>query len=304
MIDRKDSFVISMWIGDVSFYWNYETDELFDIYSIATDGQAKWTCVQQTIAADSQTSTIQPDTLFIKPSVLLGYDNRNQNNLQWGVVYNGTSPIREIPTNVFRSCFYLSDIHATVSATYYISDPKQYESYFPQNFSIVLQIDVSVVSDDRRQKSYVYNIFFYTTDLSQDKAEQQLDTPEHVFCPKRINSLQLPNDLPERFSFNQERILTTQNMTIKSESNVFDRISGFSRLDKWIQTANDSRLDRLIELDDFATGLRYQYDQRKQSCSVSSITEGETAVPVDMQPNLLGMVRRIPLMWSCVTGIF
>lgn len=226
----------------------------------------------------------------MKPSVLLGYDHRNQPNPNWGVVYNGTTYIREMPAHIFRSCFYLSDIHATISATYYISDSNQFESYLPKKANMILQIDVSAISDELPQQNYVYNIFDYVSDLSEDEAEEQLDTGEHIFCPKRINSLSLPNDLPTQFSFNQERFQTTQNFTLKSELNIFDRIVGFVQMDSWIPMVNSSKLSRLIELDDFATGLHYQYDQEKKSCSISPMTEGVYAVPIDPQSNFLGMV--------------
>ena len=74
------------------------------------------------IGDQSQTSVIQPNTNSIKPSILLDFDPRNQ--IKRLGVFNimVTMFYVILPTNNFKSYFYVNDIKATVNASYYVSD--------------------------------------------------------------------------------------------------------------------------------------------------------------------------------------
>ena len=41
-------------------------------------------CVRQVITPDSQTSIFEENTLFLKPSIILGFNSRNDRNPLWG----------------------------------------------------------------------------------------------------------------------------------------------------------------------------------------------------------------------------
>ncbi|CAF4505253.1 unnamed protein product, partial [Rotaria magnacalcarata] len=59
---------------------------------------------------------------YLKPSILLGFDGRNNNNIGFFTRYIGEETIRGgILTEKFQSCFYIYQGNLTINATYYLT---------------------------------------------------------------------------------------------------------------------------------------------------------------------------------------
>lgn len=255
-------------------------------------GNARFQCFSESInSSASQTSTIQPGTLVLKPSVLLGYDARNQRNPDWGLSQIDDSSVRGIPTNVFRSCFYLQDIQASVSATYQISDVTRAQVYLATNQSTILEINVEVVTQSGQRESYTYNVFRYTPNPNQRELQQAVETPAGVYCLNRISTLAVPSNIPERFSINSEAFVSTVDNSIFSANEIFDKAVQFTRSELWAADSSGLSMTHFTEIHDFGTGLRYRYNHQNRHCQVDDIVPvGGDVSTVDGRPNLVQMV--------------
>ncbi|CAF3555371.1 unnamed protein product [Rotaria sp. Silwood1] len=287
----RDAVMTNSLIGPIQFYWYFDTNEQFEILTKIVNQQPVSVCFRQVIDITSETSVIQADTLVLKPSVLLGYDHRNQINPSWGNQYIGDEIVRGIPTNKFKSCFYVSDIGATVSATYYASDVTKFQANLPANESIILKIDVQIRAENDHQETYTYNVFRYTPYPSRQEERQALETPEGVYCANRISTLPVPQDIPERVSSNSEALIKQMNSSILSTHGLYDTEFQFSRFDVWYPDPfSGPNWLHYTEIHDFATGLSYQYNHTTRQCSVRDInTSFNDAVIVDGKPNLVQM---------------
>ncbi|CAF1123846.1 unnamed protein product [Rotaria sordida] len=289
--NNRDAIMINSRVGPLQFYWYFDTNEQFEVITAVVNQQPVSVCVRQVIGPTSETSVIQPNTLFLKPSVLLGYDHRNQINSSWGNQYIGNEIIRSVPTNKFKSCFYVSDIRATVSATYYISDATKFQANLPANASMILRIDVQIKAQNGRQEAYTYNVFRYTPYPSRQEERQALETPEGVYCVNRISTLPVPQNIPERASSNSEVLIKQMNNSIISSHGLYDTEFRFSRFDIWLpDPLGGPNWLHYTEIHDFATGLSYQYNHTTRQCSIRDInTASNDAVIVDGKPNLVQM---------------
>ncbi|CAF2468561.1 unnamed protein product [Rotaria sp. Silwood2] len=288
----RDAIAISSTAAQVQAYWNFVTNETFDVQTAVVAQSALPICSRQPITSQSETSIVLPNTLLLKPSILLGYDPNNQINSQWGIRYDGDEISRGIPANRFKSCFYVRDIKATVSATYYVSDVNKFQAYLPKNTSIVLKLDVTVTHPSKGRKSYTYNIFRYTPNPGRGEERQALETPTGVFCADRISTLPVPSNIPERVSANSEFFaLNSNKSSIISTHNLYDTEFQFTRFDVWYADPNGgSRWFHYTEIHDFAVGLSYQYNHSNDQCTVRDInTDFNDAVPTTDHPNLLQM---------------
>lgn len=239
-----------------------------------------------------ETSNVVTRTLFAKPSILLGFDQRNQPNTHWGVRFVGNSNIRGIPTNVFESCFYIADLQATASVFYQFSDSNLFQNNLLNNQSMIIQMDVRIAKSDKEIVSYIYNVLRYIPNPKYRELQQILETPTGVFCQNRTNTLAVPTRIPERFSGNSEVLLPTWNQSIFSSNQLFDEFFQFTRAELWMPKQNASGVSRLTEIHDFAIGLSYSYDYETHQCRVNKLTlNGGDAAPVDGSPALLQMVR-------------
>ncbi|UJR30823.1 hypothetical protein I4U23_018340 [Adineta vaga] len=286
----RDSIVMDAANNQYRFYYNFATNESFEVLNSGGANNMLF-CLRQVIGNNAETSVILPKTLFVKPSVLLGFDQRNQRNTNWGVRYQGDDILREIPTNVFRSCFYLYDIRATVLVTYHMSNPDKFQAYLPANESIVLQMNVTV-KNQTSQDSYTYNVFRYSTNPSRREERQALETPTGLYCPNRISTMPIPSDIPERVSSNTELFVPLGNTSsIISTHSLFDTEFQFVRFDVWLPDPMGSPFWlHFTEIHDYAVGLTYRYDNRRHQCAVSNISSNlNDAVSVDGNPSLLQM---------------
>jgi hypothetical protein len=245
-------------------------------------------CLREEINSTSQTSVIQAGTLIVKPSVLLGFTEKNQRNSLWGVTYETETYVRGIPASVFTSCFYVNDINAQVGATYFVSNASLFQPSLISNESAILQIDVTVEAPSR-QDSYTYHVFRYVPNPNPLEVRQALETPTGVYCPNRSPGLPVPKNIPSRVSSNFELYLPMLNSTIYSGHNLIDTEFKFTRNDLWFpDPAGSAAWIHFTEIHDFGTGLSYQYNHLNRQCSVLNISQNlNDAVPVNGRPDLL-----------------
>ncbi|CAF2915480.1 unnamed protein product [Rotaria sp. Silwood2] len=287
----RDAIAVNTKDGPLQVYWNFGTKEQFEVVTAVVNNQPISVCLRQVITDNSQTSVILPNSLTVKPSILLGYDYLNRENLLWGNEYVGDEDLRGIPTNKFISCFYIPDIKATVYATYYVSDVTKFQAYLPANESIILQIDVQVKNESGIIDAYTYNVFRFTPNPSRREERQALETPAGLYCPNRTPTLPIPSDIPERVSSNSESLIPLANSSIFSTHALYDTDFQFTRFDIWFPAPFSARRwYHYSEIHDFAVGLTYQYNHTTRQCSVRDISPmSNDASPVDGQPNLVQM---------------
>jgi hypothetical protein len=273
------------------FYWDFTTNEYFKILTTNGVQQKRPECTREVITSDSQTSVIEPDTLYLKPSIILGFDPRNERDPLWGLSYDSDGVLRNIPTNIFKSCFYVSDINATVQVTYHVSDFTKFQAYLPVNESLILQFDVNITTTLGRHQAYSYNVFYYIPNPGRRRERQALETPSGVYCLNRTLGKSVPSNIPDRVSANSEIFLPTFNNSIVSAHNLYDIEYQFSRFDVWYPNPRGGpEWQHRTEMHDFAVGLSYRYNHQNRRCSVSDISENTTdAVAVDGNSNLFQM---------------
>jgi len=288
---QRDAIASASSFGPLNVYWNFVTNEQFSVLTAIINNQPVPQCLRQEISVDSETSVVQPNTLLLKPSVLLGFDPRNQPNPSWGIRFEKNDSLRGIPTNIFKSCFYVTDIKATVAVTYHVSDVTLFHAYLPANESILLKLDVQVKNQAGKSDAYTYNIFRYTPNPSRREERQALETPAGVFCPNRKPTLPVPTNIPERVSSNSEAFVAEANRSIFSTHGLYDIEFQFTRSDVWFPDPQGGPTwGHFTEMHDFATGLSYQYIHATRQCSVRDITpDFNDAVPVQGNPNLVQM---------------
>ena len=276
-------------VGLTQFYWDFSTNEKFDVLTAVVNQQTVPSCLRQVVTPQSQTSVIQSKTLILKPSIILGFGSRNQRNSKWGIRYDGDGELRGIPVNRFKSCFYVDDISATVSATYFVSDVTKFQAYLPANESIILKMDVNISNVAGHRDSYSYNVFRYAPNPSRHEEHQALETPAGVFCPNRTATLPVPSNVPERVSANAEVYLPDFNNSIYSSHTLYDTQYQFTRFDTWFPDPEGGPVWlHFTEIHDFAVGLSYQYNDLNDQCSVHEITPGlQDVVPDDDNPNVI-----------------
>lgn len=275
----------------MNFYWNFATNEKFLVLPAMIGQQVFQECLRQRIEPTSETSVIQEATIILKPSALLGFDARNQLNSLWGIRYDGDEDLRGIPANRFKSCFYVSDIKATVSATYYASDPNKFRGYLPANTSALLQINVNISTSSGLKDSYIYNVFRYIPNPSYRQERQALETPTGVYCQNRTSTLVFPQNLPSIANENLESFVATMNSSIFSANALYDTENQLSFYKTWYpRISSELQVPRMNQIHDFATGLSYMYNIATGQCVVDDLAiSSSDAIIVDGKPNLIQM---------------
>ena len=259
--------------------------------SLEDDQPGKPNCHTHPIHPDLVTSVIDEEIPYLKPSILLGFDPRNQPNPEWGIRYDSDGLLRNIPTHIFKSCFNVSDLNATVQVTYHVSDVTKFQAYLPANESLILQLDVNISTSSSNHQKYTYNVFRYTPNPSGRRERQALETPSGVYCSNRTKGKDLPSDIPDRVSSNAELFLPEFNKTILSFHNLYDTEYLFTRSDIWMADRfGGSDWQHYTEIHDYGVGLSYQYNYNTRRCRVSDINANTSdAVSVDGSPNLYQM---------------
>ena len=240
---------------DLRTYYDFETNEVLII-------NRELKCERTAIQPNEYLSFIASQ--IVKPSVLFGFDGRNNVNNAFYTRYIGRATIRDgITTKVFQSCFYLAEEKLTINATYYLSEPR------PQSKTVNSATDFVQVDILSNNYPYTYNIVRFVPNPSLT-----INTPTGVYCPNRTNTKKLPENLPSHLSFHAEAYsLKTSNTNGRIES--LDRL-----LDEKLQfERTDYILGKVITppppstaFIDYATNLSYLYTRDTQQCAVMNIT--------------------------------
>ncbi|CAF1080776.1 unnamed protein product [Rotaria sordida] len=259
---------------------------------MVTDGQILPVCLRQVIEPVATTSTIQ-SAIFVKPSVLLGYDARDAINPNFGTKFIRTSQLRFMPVNIFESCFYLNDSHVTVAVTYYMTDIATFPSFGYMNYSVPLRIEVRTKSaPDGNEGTYFYNIFRFLSDLTVEQQQQALSIPPGIFCLNQTNTKPAPSNFSDKISMNGEvLILFGKEIIIESLDTIYDRSFQFAQFKSWSKNG-----EQTIELHDFATGLVYRYLASTRQCKVWTFNSSMSdAIPMPGQSQFFQMASPLHL---------
>ncbi|UJR27450.1 hypothetical protein I4U23_008739 [Adineta vaga] len=201
---------------------------------------------------------------IVKPSVLFGFDGRNNYNNAFYTRYLGTETIRDgIRTKKFQSCFYINQENVTINATYYIADLSPDQSMSNRKSEFV-QIDVR-----SNNYPYTYNIIRYVPNPLLT-----ITTPSGVYCPNRTNTKTFPQNLPSHLSLHAETYTLRNNNTparIESTNRLIDETLQFERIDytmnKILIISPPSGL-----LVDYSSNLNYVYTRDSQQCMVMNVS--------------------------------
>lgn len=271
-------------------YWYYETYEHFRVTNIFNDTGKKPDCTRQDITPETPTSVIDDGLLYLKPSILLGFDSRNGPNPFWGVRYESNGVLRNMPTKIFKSCFNVSDINAIAKVTYHVSDVTKFQAYLPANESLILQIDVNITNNEYHQV-YTYNIFRFTPNPYELWERLELETPSGVYCPNRTTGRLVPVNIMDRMILNAESSVPAFGDSIYSSHNLYDQEYQYARFDVWFPDPfGRSSWYYGTEIHDYGVGLVYQFNHMNRQCKVSDISSNTfDATPVDGNPNAYEM---------------
>jgi hypothetical protein len=280
-----------MFLDSVPIYWNFDTNEQFEVATVVINNRLENICARQVINSTSQTSVIAVNTLIVKPSILLGFDPRNKKSPDWSITYQGNGTSRGLPTEQFTSCFFVQDIKATFAVTYHVLNENVFLAPSPDNQSILLQFSVRVKSENKPVESYTYNVFRFVPNPIRQEQRQALETPAGTYCNGRDPGLPVPKNIPERVSSNTEFFVPDANASIFSAHTLYDTEFQYSRFDAWFPDQDGGPVwDHYVTLHDFSAGLSYQYNPSTLECDVRDIdpNAGDTS-PVDGRPDLIQM---------------
>ncbi|CAF0807859.1 unnamed protein product [Didymodactylos carnosus] len=261
---NRDAVYVTIAGTQFQHYYDFRTNEYLAIGSFVLNNVSTPVCARYIITNQFTTSNVSRSVL--KPSILLGYSSNNLLNNVFGARYRGETIIRGIPASIFESCFYVTDIQATVNAIYYFNNPEKFlaSSHQPE----LLKVDVRSRTLSGEEQSYSYNIFRYVPYPNKNEQIQSLETPTGVYCPNRTNTKALPEHLPSRLSINAEISLPRlYNSSLLTTFELIDEQLQFVRLDVYINNVD------FREIHDYSTGLSYRYLPQTQQCSVSEISE-------------------------------
>ena len=240
---------------DIRTYYDFETNEMLII-------NQELKCDRTEIRPRESLSFVASQ--IVKPSVLFGFDGRNNVNNAFYTRYIGRAIIRDgISAQKFQSCFYLTEEKLTINATYYLSEPK------PQGKAVISTTDFIQVDVRSNNYLYTYNIIRFAA-----KPSLTITTPAGVYCPNRTNTKDLPENLPSHLYFHAETYSLKTSDT-KARVETFDRL-----LDEGLQfERTDYSMGKAVyppppssALIDYATNLSYLYTRDTQQCTVMNIS--------------------------------
>ena len=274
-----------------AYYWDYTTEEHFAVTLSFDDPLRQPQCKRTEITSDRLTSVIEEDGYLLKPSILLGFTSRNEVNLNWGNRFDSTGFIRDIPANIFKSCFEIDDFNATAQVSYYTSDVTKFQAYLPVNESFLLQIDVLLTTQAGHKENYEYRIFNYLPNPSRRQERQALETPSGVYCVNRTMGTPVPANIPDRIIANAEIYRPVTDKFIVSAHKFYDLEYQFSRDDFWAADhTGQADWHHYTEIHDYGVGLSYHYINDNHHCYVTDINANSSdAVSVDGNPNQFQM---------------
>jgi len=192
---------------------------------------------------------------YLKPSILFGFNQNNKYNSKFPTKYLGkTINTDGILVNKFQSCFILEQFNLTINATYYLVE-------YSSTISDIIQIDVRT------------NDFPYTFNIIQYRSNPfvKINTPEHVFCPNRMNTKEFPINLPNNLAFHAEAYRLA-NHFIPSKIDSYNHfIDEYSQIERFDYTNTDLFTPSRLIID-YSTNLTYMYTHETQHCSILNMS--------------------------------
>ncbi|CAF0865652.1 unnamed protein product [Rotaria sordida] len=248
---HRDIIYFRNYEKNLQIYYDFETNEILTINDELKCNRSKIQSNEYLLFITNQ---------YIKPSILLGFDGRNNYSMGFYTRYIGKEIIRDgILTKKFESCFYINQGNLTINATYYLSESPPNEMHINSAPDFV-QIDVR-----SSNYLYTYNIIRYVSNPSLT-----FTTPSGVYCPNRINRKEFPQNLPSRLLVQAEIYIPKTNDTtskIESYNRFIDETLKFERIDYSIGKIITPPQPNQI-LIDYSTNLSYMYTSETQQCTV------------------------------------
>ncbi|CAF2123479.1 unnamed protein product [Rotaria magnacalcarata] len=270
---HRDHIYFRTYEKNLEVYYDFDTNEIFTINDDLQCARSEMQPNENFLFITSQ---------YLKPSILLGFDGRNNNNIGFFTRYIGEETIRGgILTEKFQSCFYIYQGNLTINATYYLTASPPNEANINRIPDFV-QIDV-------RSNNYPYtlNIIRYVSNPSLT-----LTTPSGVYCPNRIQTKEFPKNLPSRLSLHSEAY-TLKNSDIPSRIETFNRLIDetlkFERIDYDLGVVLKPMLPDTLFVD-YAYNLTYMYTRATEQCTVQNANANpmETTTEILFQFGALG----------------
>jgi hypothetical protein len=247
----QDVVYLHSYDTDLQIYYDFQVNEMLEINN-------ELLCIRKEIKSDESLAFIASQ--IAKPSVLLGFDGRNNYNTAFYTRYLGKEIIRDgISTKKFQSCFYIPQENLTINATYYLSETSPSE-IITNTVPDFVQIDVR-----SNNYPYTYNIIRYTSNPSLS-----IHTPPGAYCANRTNTKEFPQNLPRNLFLHAETFTPKSNdfpSRIESYDRLIDETLQFERIDysrgKELTPTPPSRL-----LIDYSANLTYMYTRETQQCTI------------------------------------
>lgn len=233
---------------NLQIYFDFQINEMLLI-------NEQFICSRSEIGSQEYLPFITSD--FIKPSILLGFNGRNNHSETFSTQYIGKEIVRGgILTNKFQSCFFLEQQNLTINATYYLSESP------PNEMNINTAPDIIQIDVHSNNYPYTYNIIRYESNPSL-----RITTPSGTYCSNRINKKEFPQNIPSHLSFHAEAYtLKTEDTASKIDS--YNRLIDESLKIERIAYGMSNMLIPNRLLFDYSTNLSYMYIIETQQCIV------------------------------------
>ncbi|XP_019622722.1 PREDICTED: uncharacterized protein LOC109468823 [Branchiostoma belcheri] len=205
---------------------------------------------------------------------------------QVSLFYEGTAEVRGIPVQWWSTCQYMADLDVTFFGQYYFTLPGyQSAAYSLDDARNPIPVRINVTGKTggfpARHISHVYEFSQFRANI--DAGVAAFETPPHVYCPGREETVPLP-PVPQVFSF-QSEVAVGSSRLIGNFKEWFDTGNQLVRYDTKPPSSPDAPTSNPVStVDDFNTGLSYMIDKRTGECTVSAVRNNSAAaddLPVD-----------------------
>ncbi|KAI8513250.1 hypothetical protein Bbelb_098890 [Branchiostoma belcheri] len=205
---------------------------------------------------------------------------------QVSLFYEGTAEVRGVPVQWWSTCQYMADLDVTFFGQYYFTLPGyQSAAYSLDDARNPIPVRINVTgktgSFPARHISHVYEFSQFRANI--DAGVAAFETPPHVYCPGREETVPLP-PVPQVFSF-QSEVAVGSSRLIGNFKEWFDTENQLVRYDTKPPSSPDAPTSNPVStVDDFNTGLSYKIDKRTGECTVSAVRNNSAAaddLPVD-----------------------
>ncbi|XP_046329726.2 uncharacterized protein LOC124113425 [Haliotis rufescens] len=184
-------------------------------------------------------------------------------------VYVGKSVIRGIAVDTWYSCQYWPQMDATMNVTWYFTDKSNWESSLG-----VVSVPVSarvtgIVYSGTSSHTFDHEYNFYG--FANGATQTDFEIPDGIVCPKRKNMKTLP-PLSSSFTLMGE-IVSLEVTYLEERYDVNQQIAAY-RYKPSAELNTDYGSNRMVEINDFNTGVAYIMDELLGNCTVTQIDHG------------------------------